>query len=138
MNRLVFILILMLFVTSAVAANFGCDTYYLNSSNTLNGISVFNAKYIGDKYTAELAPTSESQESDIVTQYWNLDPYKDSKLFVKCIYKDNAYVVKEIPMYFNMCKLKFIDNQNNLDSTKSPDFICYKRGEKDGKCSPKT
>lgn len=113
-----------------MAINFGCDLYYLTPANTLTDVDIYNANYLEDTDVYILAPNKELDEGAIINQYWELNPYRDMRLFIKCTYKNNYSKVKEIPDTVNMCKLTFVDKNKIIHSPKSPGFSCYKNDEK--------
>lgn len=124
MKKILLLLFLMAYSTHGIAVSFGCKTYFNKTTNTLGGVEVFNADYIGDKYTAVLAPTNQIESDNIITQFWDLKPYRDTKLFVSCIYENDSKTIIEIPITVNTCKLQFADDAKKAKPVKTI-FICF-------------
>ncbi len=126
MNRLkAFILLFLLSqIATAMADNFRCSAYYLQPSNTLDRINIFNPTD-DPKYPASIVPNYESSKGHVITQIWKLAPYRNAPLFVTCLYQKGNAVTKAIPVNVNTCQLIFIQETPTALHALKAEFECY-------------
>jgi hypothetical protein len=113
------------------AGNLDCKPFHLVPSNILETVSVFNARYVGDSEAAELIPR-QTQRGYVMTNYWDLDAYRDLKLFVTCIYKDNIEVTHELDKSIDICRYIFAyEYKTRPPNPVKTSFHCYKKNNID-------
>jgi hypothetical protein len=110
----------------ALATDVKCDSYHGKPSNILKGLTVFNARYADDKEEEELAPTSEKQRGNVLTQFWDLTAYREPKIFVTCDYKDKTSITLEIDKTVDICE-RIVAANKKIAMPVPPGFHCYKK-----------